>query len=344
MQLQLAMAASVAANLSGFTTGGLYVFLRSSRKANIGLQGYFEFDNSQPKRPFGSWTPYTQQMQLPVSPPRPTYRQRTAVANAVVAEEKERLSASATTDNKPLNPLGLNGPQAVMEPIKVPEPVRTLPNQPRKTHARKESYTLFPKPEMPESRSISVLPAVTYTAPSNSSSSVRDTADTDLLIPAPLSIRGLDPGHHRRGSSLGSSATVQIGFRVSNMERAPRPNSTHLSTYSAYSTMPQPRIMSTETVTVMGRASNLRDVQNFNDEPEYKQLPPVPLAIPDRAAEKPQDDEEEIRLSPTVYSPQKQLPRSKTTSPTRTPKFGGNASGYGSGPSRRSDGDNEDWI
>lgn len=143
-----------------------------------------------------------------------------------------------------------------------------------------------------------------------------DEALPDILLPSPT----IRTSRHLRDSSLGSSATVLIGLQVSNINDMPPVTSYYRAPYRgepdypknfglAISTdigpVPPPPIDDTE-------RADLGNEDKAFDGPADKQLPPVPLIIAKKDTMKEKKDkkeEDEIILSPSVYSPQEQSPK-----------------------------------
>ncbi len=229
ISLTLATVSSVVANVSGLLTGGLYLFLRSSTistigpkdksaeydrqklKYNIRLQGpdRAEVDGGQAAQsessPFGASESHVNLFAVGKGYPFETRTNSMALnSNPFVA----------TDYNLPNSQAGLNS--AVMP--RAPEPAQVSTST--RPHSRRPSmsYSLFPS-DQPNANSATLLPSTTYSPNSNAGISdpkfsySRDSNST--LRPPPL----LGPEgfrHHRRDSSLASSATVQIGLRFSN--------------------------------------------------------------------------------------------------------------------------------
>lgn len=306
----LSMAAMVATNLTALTNGGLYVFLRSCQSSNIGRKGYFEVDREKKqvqtrKRAVRKSPDYTNQMEQPISPPARTYRP------ASLGELNRQDSITASQ-------IGVARPMSATESQDTPGP-------PRSTHVRKASYSVFPQQQQKtpalNPKPLSVLPAATYTPPTLTPSTNDEVTDEDLaqlemdlmrhdissLLPPP-GLSGLMPGH-QRNSSLGSSATVQIGLRLSNVndmpiatpsylqERIPTPRPTS-SIYPRSMIVPRSSIA----VPSPSRRSSVRIGSKVWVDPA-KQLPPDPLRQLKKDL-KPRDRESQMLLSPTVYSPE----------------------------------------
>lgn len=334
------MAAMVASNLTALTNAGLYVFLRACHVSNIGRKGYFNVDRQQPRKEVRN-SPmtqvYTAQIDLPVSPPR-----RLFITNQDVEDSGPKTPKG--TNAEATSPQDGQGSEVSAPPLAA--------SPPRKTHARKASYSVFPQVQAPlqsqqqNIKPISRLPAATYTPPTISPEPKRSPAtqeqDLSILVPPPSLIPGLAITKHQRDSSLGSTATVQIGLRFSNVNdmpptasyavprvAKPRPTSSVYPTDSmvfatgALPSSPPPPMP--PPLQIPDRASQRVPSAVWVD--PAKQLPPVPLN-PSRAKAK-KDRDSQMLLSPLVYSPD-QPSRSATASPrdreSRMSPWGGTAS------------------
>ena len=320
-RMQLSMAATVTVNLSGLTTGGLYILLRSTRLGRIGSKGYTEFDNQKPnsgKRP--STPMYSKQMQRPVSPVRLQRIDMSTERIDEAIEEEKRVESLPGTPTRPFpDPLNSNAVQS--SPPKPPAAAHILATSTRRASIRKESYNIFPPKQEapPDVKSIYLLPAATYTPATKANTSTEPPFD--LMLPPPT----IRTSRHLRDSSVGSSATVQIGLRVSNINDMPPVTSYYQAPYQKgdsemHSTFGLAVSTDAEDPSLVDETQQV-DLQNAGEALEgtaEKQLPPVPLSI---AKRDPKSGEDETTLSPKVYSPQAQVSRGASTraSPTRSP-------------------------
>ncbi|KAM0670570.1 hypothetical protein ACQRIT_006870 [Beauveria bassiana] len=316
----LSMAAMVATNLTALTNGGLYVFLRTCHRSNIGRKGYFEMDREkqqkqtrrrQVRKSLMAET-YTNQMEQPVSlPPRVYQSDSPSGANrhSMVAESQIGLAQTSSATGS-VNSAG----------------------SPNRSHARKASYSVFPQQQPPpppqqqtpalNAKPLSILPAATYTPPTLARGESAEVNDEDLeameidIIRRDISsllppMPGFVPSH-QRDSSMGSSATVQIGLRLSNVNDMPRTADGGGLSY-LQERMPTPRPTSSiypqtvrSTAAVAAREpvsphSSVRVGSTVWVDPA-KQLPPAPLQ-PSKKERKQKERESQMLLSPTVYSP-----------------------------------------
>ncbi|KAM3517248.1 hypothetical protein NHJ13051_009154 [Beauveria bassiana] len=316
----LSMAAMVATNLTALTNGGLYVFLRTCHRSNIGRKGYFEMDREkqqqqtrrrQVRKSLMAET-YTNQMEQPVSlPPRVYQSDSPSGANrqSMVAESQIGLAQTSSATGS-VNSAG----------------------SPNRSHARKASYSVFPQQQPPpqqqqqtpalNAKPLSILPAATYTPPTLARGESAEVNDEDLesmeidIIRRDISsllppMPGFVPSH-QRDSSMGSSATVQIGLRLSNVNDVPRTADGGGLSY-LQERMPTPRPTSSiypqtvrSTAVVAAREpvsprSSVRVGSTVWVDPA-KQLPPAQLQ-PSKKERKQKERESQMLLSPTVYSP-----------------------------------------
>lgn len=349
---QLSMAAIVASNLTALSNGGLYVFLRACHGSNIGRKGYFKVDRQQQRKYKEARNSpitriYTAQMDLPVSPPR-----RLVVTNQGVEESASEM---------PSTPTALRHNVAQQSTQGSGKPVATnATSPPRKAHTRKASYSVFPQAQLEQStrnlKPTSILPAATYNPSPPSPSPKRNTGqvqDLSTLVPPPELIPGLAITKHQRDSSLGSSATVQIGLRFSSVDdmpptasyaqprfaKPPRPTSSIYPTDSIYMASgalpPSPPPMPPP-LRIPDRVSQRMPSTVWID--SGKQLPPVPLNTSRKQPERQNDSQ--MLLSPLVYSPE-QPNRSSTTSPQDrvTSPWGGTTSSGDRAPTETAE-----WI
>lgn len=326
---QLAMVASVVTNLSGLTCGVLYIFLRSSHRGRIGPPSQSEQGGRQVKDGIRTLAPssyiYNKQMELPISPPivfdRPWTGQTsegTVIEGGFVIETPKRANVPRE-QHSPWGPDTATLPTgSVSEEYQAAEALQTQADQNRQTHLRKGSYSIFPSARDTYSTRPSVLlPATTY------SPSTKLTApDEDLLLPPPTIHSPGGPRHHR-DSSLISSASVPIGFRVSNVENMQRINTSYYQMPMAPYFPPSPNYqrrdpsMMIKPLSVVPpaeyRARTDSTAQSIN-----KQLPPIPLSTTHRGENNVQGGDEDFTLSPSVYSPEDEIPRSKIIYPRKS--------------------------
>lgn len=320
-RMQLSMAATVAVNLSGLTTGGLYILLRSTRLGRIGPRGYAEFDSQKSnlgKRP--STPMYTKQMEQLVSPVRLQRIEMTTDRIDEASNEEEKVESRPGTPAGPA-PDQLSSKAVQSSPPKAPAAAHIPAVSTRRPSIRKDSYNIFPSKQEapPDVKSIYLLPAATYDPTTKANAPTE--SPFDLLLPPPT----IRTSRHLRDSSLGSSATVQIGLRVSNINDMPPVTSFYQAPYPRESQFPTSFGLAISTDDpFVGDGTQDIGLQNTGkvlERTAEKQLPPVPLSI---AKKDTKGDEDETTLSPSVYSPQAQSRRGANPrgSPTRPPPPG----------------------
>lgn len=220
--LTLSMIASVVANVSGLMTGGLYLFLKSNTLSTIGPRDKVtEYERRRQKYKIRRYDPdnedsYDAQITNPVGGPG-SLRRMDSEASLVSDEKGEELGDPAP--GRPVSPqYNLGGPNPLRsnavypesEIPRAPEPAR-ISTTPTIGHMRKRSYSLFPN-KAPSVKSFTLLPATTY------SPNAKETGANHLKPPP--SMKNLI-SRHRRDSSLVSTATVQIGLRLSSVADIP---------------------------------------------------------------------------------------------------------------------------
>ncbi|KAI1215045.1 uncharacterized protein F4807DRAFT_18900 [Annulohypoxylon truncatum] len=228
--LTLSMISTVVANVTGLTTGGLHLFLRSRTISTIGpMDKLAEYERQKLKhqirvRGTNGTMDFNGHMLQPVSGPRfsKAESQEDLVGdknNDAERGESRYPGDSPTFGTSVPNPLRSN---AVFEtenfPL-IPEPIPIPPTPTANIHSRKPSasYTLFPSKNQSNTASVALLPSTAYNPNSQSTLAPNSYPLEDLseTLKPPPSVRTW--GRHRRDSSMVSSATVQIGLRISNV-------------------------------------------------------------------------------------------------------------------------------
>lgn len=217
--LTLSMIASVVANVSGLMTGGLYLFLKSNTLSTIGPKDKVtEYEKRRQKYKIRRYDPdnddsYDDQIINPIGEPG-SLRRMDSEASLVYNKEAQMLDSAPRHELEgPPNPLRSNAVYPEQKILKAPEPVK-IAAAPPGGHMRKWSYSLFPNNAPANKSSVTLLPATTY-SPNNNA---KDTSASHLKPPP--SMKNL-MSRHRRDSSLVSTATVQIGLRLSSMVDLP---------------------------------------------------------------------------------------------------------------------------
>lgn len=240
--LTLSMVASVAASVSGLMTGGLYLFLKSNTLSTIGPNNKAgEYERERIKhtiRRAASGDPdnndHTAQ---PVRAPGdlPGMDSDSNIINNEMDDDDKTVvlgipgspAASSRYDSRNPKPSISNAVYPRTTIPQAPEAAQ-LPSTSGIGHTRKRSYSLFPNNRPSAKSSATLLPSTAYSPSANPRS--RDAqAALDSLKPPP-SLRNIGMGRHRRDSSMVSSATVQIGLRLSSVEDMPTPPATAIQT------------------------------------------------------------------------------------------------------------------
>jgi hypothetical protein len=380
--LNLAMIGSVAASVSGLMTGGLYLFLKSNTLSTIGPKNKAgEYERQRMKhtiRRYGSNASdpdFNGHMMQPVAGPR-GLRSMNSEAS-LISNEKEDEAGLEAQSNAPasseynaqhLNPLRSNPSLRIP---RAPEPAQMSSSG--IGHMRKRSYSLFPNGNPSLKSSATLLPSTTYTPMANARP-IRDAESALDNLKPPPSIRNLAMGRfgHRRDSSMISSATVQIGLRLSNInDMLPMPAPIDPDVISLecpkekkqVGRRPSPLTTSepAAALTLDTTVSTIPDAspkRNPVKDARMKTLPPVP--IPGQAIttddgyssnyddEEDEEEEQVQTLSPTVYNSSPTKPKPATPGFT-LPSTRFNASNSPRSPPRRTaTGDapqtKADWI
>ncbi|KAI0870397.1 hypothetical protein GGS24DRAFT_109476 [Hypoxylon argillaceum] len=304
--LTLSMVSTVVANVTGLMTGGLYLFLRSSTSSSIASKNKLdEYERQQIKYqirvPKSNDTDFNSHIMKPVTVPQ-WLRGLEPTQKGLAQEVTSGVGLQGNSGFRSLdgsNPLGSN---AVFKQHSILGSVSDIQTPVSMASARKvSSYGLFPITIQGPRASTALLPSTTYSP--NASEHASDDC-CDMLRPPP-SVQ--PPGfRHRRDSSMASSATVQIGLRLSNVQDV-RP--TTVSTIESIERTHELGCPNKSTVGVAGRPSPLTTLDGAASPPSpqrslggiqvdttRKTLPPIP-----------RDSQTEIErapiLNPTVYSP-----------------------------------------
>jgi hypothetical protein len=368
----------VVLNLSGLMNGLLYLFLRSNTATtSFGPKNGRSY--GQGKHEIRIWGPnelvFNNQLADPVSGPRTPAElpSRSESRTNLVGLEKDRpISMESLRSPPPIisptskyNPLRSNAVGEMRTMPHIAEQIAELPSfSPKRCHARKQSYSLFPTdPTSP------VKPPPTNTK--EEPTSIYDISD--LQPPPAIFGGGLRGQGHRRDSSVVSSATVQIGLRISH---APSPSQEDIiqlplpsTTYNANAKRPvsllrvetqptpQPFLQPVSLPVRSPRRPSplVTSIQSptqsspMRESSSNKTLPPTPKSA-DFVTPIQRIAEPAAQLSPAVYSPEKRFPKALGTPQSATlPKLnslndspaGPQRSNSGRQPGRRS---KADWI
>lgn len=342
------MVASVVSNVNGLMVAGLHLFLRSQNKSIIGhnLNDYerkqFMYD---PRNGRDANRGSNHSLQ-PVGAQIQARARSDSIATLLhVADAEEGRSMASprsygSTARSPFSPK-LFIPAGPKYPEPIQPPSETSPSQ-----IRKQSYSIFPQ-DSHTTVAQGVLPATTYSP--MSSKPVRDTWKAPPIV-KPWVGRG-----HKRDSSIQSTATVQIGIRLSNVDDYVPRKSTDTDVPDVpevpnVANMPLIRpspLAEVETRSESEYTSEYEDLDSIFDNPlrkrsirdaRMKTLPPVPksptqagtsgkladIETTESQAAEGTDNEEEVEeqdtlitLSPAVYTPDESLHRSASNRSAR---------------------------
>ncbi|KAH7309971.1 hypothetical protein BKA65DRAFT_414396 [Rhexocercosporidium sp. MPI-PUGE-AT-0058] len=223
--IKLAMMATVVVNLSGLMSGLLQLFLRSNTATTSFAPKTAGKKWAEPRHQIRMFGPNEVAMHAhlinPVTGPRtPRGDQlsRSDSQSSLIGLEKKRGISMDSLRSPPYG--ATKGREAEMGNMPAqPDPTKAsdCPAVQARTHARKPSYSLFP----PEGSS-----------PTKAGQQKESIYDISELTPPPA-IRYVGAPRHRRDSSIASSATVQIGLRISH---APTPSQEDLDSLPLPST------------------------------------------------------------------------------------------------------------
>jgi hypothetical protein len=353
------MMATVVINLSGLLSGLLQMFLRTNATTmSFGPKGGRSWGHG--KHEMRIWGPnelaFNQQLVAPVSQPQTPgpMDNRSESTIPLTNAEKGRAISMESLKSPPSRSSTRHIPSpsdSVMEMNIVPTPSGSLgiavPEPATRTY--RPSYSLFPpRVSSPDP----VAQSGTRTELTSKFSIERgSTYDIGGLEPPPP-IHSIAGGKgHRRDSSIVSSATVQIGLRISNALAPPQdippsplplPSTTYRGSapsrasllvprpLNVSSTLPQPETPRISSPLRFMRSLSPLDtsVGSLEHTPSRgrlssKTLPPTPKESGFKTTNQRIDTNSTLQLSPTVYSPQKKTTASPTqrsaTSPKRNP-------------------------
>ncbi|KAI1347928.1 hypothetical protein F5Y01DRAFT_307147 [Xylaria sp. FL0043] len=316
--LTLSMVSTVVSNVTGLMTGGLYLFLRSSTVSTIAPKNKLdEYERQQTKyqirMPKPGDTDFNSHIMKPITAPQwllelePQEKQK--IQENINLRGSQGNAWPLGADNS--NPLGLNAFYKQAPVMKIPTDTQ-LPFPMAQVRKASTSYTLFPNKNQTGRASNILLPSTTYSP--NASGDLVNNFGSMLMPPPAIQ----PPGYrHRRDSSMASSATVQIGLRLSNVEDV-RP--TTASTTSGIERTHELGCPNNPTVEMINRPiplfardsvisspSSQHRVRSSQAESTMKTLPSVPRDSRIEAERAP-------ILNPTVYSP-KSPTKGKVPSP-----------------------------
>ncbi|KAI1753368.1 hypothetical protein F4782DRAFT_92502 [Xylaria castorea] len=305
--LTLSMVSTVVANVTGLMTGGLYLFLRSSTLSSFAPKNKLdEYEsqqiNHQTRMPTANDTDVGSHMAKPVTVSQwlrdAQLHEKQPVPEDMSQMEPYDASTFRSTDDS--NPLGLNAVFKQSSALKSPNDtqIRLSTTPFRKASS---SFSLFPNKNSGNTASKILLPSTTY-SPNARDSRSNDCCST-FLPPPSVQLPG---SRHRRDSSLVSSATVQIGLRLSNVEDVRPMTVCTIGGVERTHELGCPNNLKVEIpnrpspLIAVGSAasspSSRRPLRTSQVDATMKTLPPVPQSFGTEAKRAP-------ILNPTVYSP-----------------------------------------
>ncbi|KAF7552573.1 hypothetical protein G7046_g7372 [Stylonectria norvegica] len=290
--LQLSMVAGVVANLSGFTNGGLYLYLRSSKAKIIG--------------PREGLAPKTREIAKGVRVWAPSRSDSIEGLVEKTKDEEHRIDSpkwTPTYKHYP-KPFGSNDGRSSEEPPRTPKPAQISGSSTPKNYSTKPSYSIFPSTDdISHPKAALHLPTPTYIPSSSTRLPYLDLVDD--ILPPPL-IPSLSGAHHRRDSSIVSSATVQIGLRFSNInDMGPLSATYHRDSGAAQAYANQPAGRSRLLSPLITATTNSLDEKDHSHNTERHDLGIAPAASSTSLHETVAEDSGKgVTLSPTVYIPQ----------------------------------------
>lgn len=339
------MMAAVVSNVNGLMVAGLHLFLKSQNNpANCNNLSVYERKKSMydPRDRSDDYRGSNLSLQ-PVNQARGRMDSVSTLLHSNDVEEGRSMASPrsynyGTSSRGPVSPK-LFIPSGPTYPEPIQPPSETSPSQ-----MRKQSHSAFTQ-EPSLTSTTGVLPATTY-------SPITSKPSRDTWIPPPIVKPWMTRGH-KRDSSITSTATVQIGIRLSNVEDyVPRkstdtevpdvpevPDVRTMPSVPALLPSPMPRDNRTE----FEWAPEYMDTQIILDDPprrrssiqdaRMKTLPPVPRtpvalasqtrkeAGPALTVEAPPQDEKKqsvpdewVTLTPAVYTPQEYFPPQRSLS------------------------------
>lgn len=348
------MMASVVSNVNGLMVAGLHLFLKSQNNpANCNNLSVYErkksiYDPRDRSDDYRGSNLSLQPVNGLASHPRGRVDSVSTLLHSSDAEEGRSMASPrsynyGTSSRGPVSPK-LFIPSGPTYPEPILPPSETSPSQ-----MRKQSHSAFTQ-EPSLTSTAGVLPATTY-------SPITSKPSRDTWNPPPI-VKPWMTRSHKRDSSITSTATVQIGIRLSNVEDyVPRkstdtevPDVPEVPDIRKMPPVPAgllPSPMPKDNRTEFEWAPEYMDTQIILDDPprrrssiqdaRMKTLPPVPkspaepasqarkAAGPALMVEPPsQDDkkqsvpEEWVTLTPAVYTPQEYFPQRSLSTRSNT--------------------------
>ncbi|KAI9158694.1 hypothetical protein HJFPF1_06692 [Paramyrothecium foliicola] len=290
------MVASVVANLSGIITGGCYVFLRSKKVQGVGptpdhgseKDMWLDKEKDPRTQSVDSDDRWLNQIQQPLTPPH--YKSSTPTLSAAGLEASSPRPVYERRDAQQSSTTLL---------------AKDLPQVPN-IHIRKSSNgsPSMTQEDLPTTPGW-VLPAATYTP-------LLSPGDVNSLVPPPA-IRNPDIISYRRRTSLQSTATVQIGLRLSNVNDVSELEKSYQAGLGEVHNLNCPNVQGFRETRNSAEMDEIRyDAATARSSTSTSTMSVIISQVPDDGT----SQAGEIRLSPTVYSPQKPASRQSDTSLT----------------------------
>ncbi|PSR78489.1 hypothetical protein BD289DRAFT_121708 [Coniella lustricola] len=328
MTLDLSMAASVVANVNGLMVTGLHLFLKSQANSQlVNSETLFEHKKSFYDRRDSRESEYSLQP-IKIVNEEAWSRNDGPITFLHAADQDAATRSSSAQRFGSMSHESISPGDVMPSELQLPDRI-LLPSEASPSQLRKQQMPFYP----PISSAVpGLLPATTY-----SPLSPRRTVDSLMAAPIakPWARRG-----HRRGSSVGSTATVQIGIRISNMGAILSPKKSAIAFSKTSVLVPDVPPLPVSSGTEAGAAYASEDMGRFiilDDLPRrrsqwetrLKALPPTPLAPVARisrstptapptseAPVSPVDtsDAQLMTLSPAVYTPAEEFPPRRSPS------------------------------
>lgn len=265
------MIVMVVVNLSGIVNGALYLFLRRGSLATISPKGHLFVDIDDQIYKVQARSPQAVDFNDHLKQPVPGFSNMKWLESSETFDSMEKRPTAPGVAQSYGFGTAMASPSV---PPKTPNSIQQTPSRFVASTAQEQAPDfLFPTKRIESTQSYGLLPSTTYN-PNQEQAVVSPVTPTfEFLQPPPSAFS------HRRGSSLASSATVQIGIRISNvgdMQRAMANRQTQGSTASGF--LGVPALPTTTFVKPSPLAlSRQADSTRFSDADTDKVLPPVPI-------------------------------------------------------------------
>ncbi|KAI6782927.1 uncharacterized protein J7T54_002086 [Emericellopsis cladophorae] len=302
---ELSTVSSIVANLSGLLTGGLYLFLRGGRRL---------------------MQPFAQRTDLPEK--GDDILGSNKLGYAFDHDDRPKTSSSTyssggsrvTTLNQPFasTSYGHGGRHESTISRFFAMPIKGLMSRGSSAqHSLRASSAMSLAAHEPAdyAREDVLLPSTTYTRESSQATSA--LPNDKLLVPPPL-FHAPAGFSHNRGSSLCSTATLQIGLRISNVNDCRRPSKA--DTHAQYNKRPTSPLL-VPPVAALKRTGTPAPaaiaVPRIPHHAKQESISTVSLnkELPEVPAQTPVYVDAPVQLAPSVYSPTRQPAKTRLASP-----------------------------